>query len=86
MADKKKSFADTIEAEIFHEAAGYVKDKVKRKILKIGEVSISFLTAFLLIIVGMVELIGTHFPILQGGYNYLLFGVFFLVAGMILKQ
>lgn len=83
--DKKKSFTETIEAEILHHAQDYVKEKVTKKIIRVGEVSVSFLLGFILLIIGIVEIVGKTFPVLEGGFNYLIFGILFLLVGFMLK-
>lgn len=85
MGKKESSVFERLEAEVVSEASDFVKEKVTKKIIKVGEVSVSFLLAFVLIIVGVAELIGSFVPVLAGGFNYLLMGVLFLVIGGILK-
>lgn len=82
---KKKSAFERLEGEIITETENYVKGRFKRNMLKLGEVSLAFLAGFLLITVGMVELIAVYFPILEGGFNYLLMGILFLLVGILLK-
>ncbi|MEC8339292.1 MAG: hypothetical protein VXZ40_01595 [Nanoarchaeota archaeon] len=82
---KKKTFFDRVEEKGLEMAGDYVKDRVTKKIIRISEMSFAFLMAGILLTIGIVELVATFFPILQGGWNYALFGVFFLIVGLILK-
>ncbi len=82
---KKKSFFETVETEVLHEAQDYVRDKVAKRALKIGEMSAAFLLGFILLIVGVAEFLEFVFPILEGGFNYLILGVLFILVGVILR-
>lgn len=85
MAKEKSSFFEKLEAEVVKEAGDYVKQKVKKKAIRIGEVSLSFLFAFVLIIIGLAQMLASFVPFLENGLNYLLLGVLFLLIGMMLK-
>ncbi len=82
---KKKSFFEKLEAEIINDAGAYVKDKVTRKVIRVGEVSIAFLFAFILIIIGIAQLLEGFFPILENGLNYIVLGFLFFLIALILK-
>lgn len=85
MAKKQQSTFERIEAEVFREAGNYVKDKVRKKVYRIGEMSLAFLFAFVLIIIGLAQFIGSLVPYLDNGLNYMLLGALFLIIGLILK-
>ncbi len=86
MAEKeKKSIFERLEEEVIQEVGDCVKNKVKKKLFRIGEMSVAFLVGFLLIIVGVVELTAFYLPVLDNGLSYLLFGGMFLLIGLILK-
>lgn len=85
MAKEKKSAFEKLEAEIVHEAGEFVKEKVKRKVLRIGEISILIILGFMLISFGIASLLANYYPILSGGYSYLLIGVLFLIISYIMK-
>lgn len=88
MAKKKKNsegFFESVEAEILREAGEHIKEKIKKKAIRIGEMSLAFLFAFVLIIIGVAQFLGTLVPYLDNGLNYLLLGVLFLIIGLILK-
>lgn len=85
MKMKKKSFFETVETEVLHEAQDYVRDKIAKRALKIGEMSSAFLLGFILLIIGVAEFLESAFPILDGGFNYLLLGVLFILVGMLLR-
>lgn len=82
---KKKGVFERLEAEVISETENYVKNKVKKNVIKFGEISVAFLVGFLLIVIGVVELIGVYFPSLSGGFNYLIIGVLFLIVAILLK-
>lgn len=82
---KQKGVFEKLEAEVISETEDFIKGKFKKNMLKLGEVSIAFLTGFLLVIIGLVELLAVYYPNLAGGFNYLLIGVLFLIVGLLLK-
>jgi hypothetical protein len=82
---KKKTLFDRLEEKGFGMAEDYVKEKVTKKIIRIGEMSVSFLLAAIFLAIGIVELSAHFLPILQGGWNYLVFGLVFLLIALILK-
>lgn len=82
---KQKGVFEKLEAEVISETEDFIKGKFKKNMLKLGEVSIAFLTGFLLVVVGLVELLAVYYPNLSGGFNYLLIGVLFLIVGLLLK-
>ena len=82
---KKKSFIETIEGEAIHEAEDYFKNKIRKRAIKISEMSASFLLGFILLIIGVAEFMSAQFPILEGGFNYLILGIIFILIGLILR-
>jgi uncharacterized membrane protein HdeD (DUF308 family) len=82
---KKKTLFDRVEEKGVEMARDYVKEKVTKKIIRIGEMSIAFLLAAIFLTIGIVELTAHFLPFLQGGWNYLIFGIFFLIIALILK-
>ncbi len=82
----KKSFFERVEAEIVSGAENYVKEKVKKKLFKLGEVSLFIFLSFVLISFGLAFLIGKYFPTLNGGFNFLVLGVIFLLVGYLLNR
>lgn len=82
---KKKTLFDKIEEKGFEMAGDYIKEKVTKKIVRIGEMSVAFLLAAIFLAIGIVELTAHFLPVLQGGWNYLIFGVVFLLIALILK-
>ncbi|MCA9487088.1 hypothetical protein H6501_06130 [Candidatus Woesearchaeota archaeon] len=83
MGDKK--IFERFEAELVHQAKGYVRDRVTKKLIQIGEVSLAFFMAFLLLVLGLAQILGTYVSFLSGGWNYLLLGACFLLVGLVLK-
>jgi len=85
MKKKNPSFFESIEGEVVREAGEYVKDKVKTKLLRIGEISILAILAFILISFGIATILENTFPILSGGFSFILLGVIFLLISFSLK-
>jgi len=81
----KKGFFEKVEAEVVNQAKGYVKEKITNKIIKYGEISILVLLSFILISIGISSILANTFPILSGGYSYILLGVVFLLISLALK-
>lgn len=86
MGKESKSFFEKVEGEILQGAQNYVKEKVTKKIIKIGEFSVMVFMAFILICFGVAYLIGHYFPLLDNGLNFILLGVIFLIVGFIIKM
>lgn len=85
MKKKNPSFFESIEGEVVREASEYVKGKVKSKLLRIGEVSILVILAFILISFGIANIIAFTFPLLSNGYSFVLLGFLFLLISFSLK-
>lgn len=81
---KKKSFMDTVEAEVVDAAKNYVGEKIKKKVIKIGEFSILAFLAMMLISFGLAQLIGAYFPMLSNGLNYIILGVVYFLVGLMI--
>jgi len=81
----KKTLFEKVEAEVINETKDYFKSKVQKKIIRIGELSILILISFILISIGVSAIIGNMFPILAGGYSYLLIGILLLLISYLLK-
>jgi hypothetical protein len=84
MAQKKGIF-ERITGEIVGKAEDYVVEKVKRRIIRIGEISIFLLLSFVMISFGLATLAGTYIPVLANGLNFMLLGVIYLFIAMLLK-
>jgi uncharacterized membrane protein YkvI len=82
----KKSFFEKVEAEVVSAGKAYLGEKIKKNLIKFGEVSVLIVLAIFLITFGIGDLIGFYFPILANGLNYLILGVLFLVVGMLLSR
>ena len=78
---KKSSFFERVEAEVINEAGEYIKEKAKRKLIHIGELSILVILGVFLITFGLGKVIETHVPYMDGGYSYLALGLLFLIIG-----
>jgi hypothetical protein len=82
---QKKSFFEKVEAEVVSAGKSYVEQKVKKNLIKFGEISILVILAMFLITFGIGNLIGFYFPVLANGLNYVILGVIFLLVGMLLN-
>jgi hypothetical protein len=79
---------EKIEAEVLSEAHDYMNYKtnqVKRKAIRIGEISALVLLGFFLLSFGAAALLATYFPALSGGYSYVILGVVFVVISLMIK-
>lgn len=81
----KKNIVEKIENQIFEQTKDYVKSKLVRKALRIGEVSILVILGFFLISFGIAKIIGFYYPFLDFGLNFVLLGLIFLIIGFFLK-
>lgn len=81
----KKGVFETLEAQVVEEAGNFVRDKVKTKALRIGEISLLIILGFILISFGLANLLGNYYPVLNNGFNYLLIGIVFLIVSFSLK-
>jgi len=77
----KKGFFEKVEAEVVSATKSYVEEKVKKKAIKIGEVSVLVVLAMFLISFGLAQLLGFCFPIISNGLNFLILGVVYLAVG-----
>ena len=68
-----------------NEAGEYIRSKVKKKVLRFGEISILIMLGFILISFGIANILASFYPLLSGGYNYLIVGILFLMASFLLK-
>ena len=86
--EKPKSFFEKLEGEIVHEAEDYISykaEKVKQKVLRIGEISLLIILGFFLISVGLAFLMAAYVPILGNGFSFLILGVIFLLISFLMK-
>ncbi|MDA3855425.1 MAG: hypothetical protein PF569_04145 [Candidatus Woesearchaeota archaeon] len=81
----EKGVFETLEAQVVEEAGNFVKDKIKSKALRVGEISLLIILGFILISFGLANLLGSYYPILDTGFNYLIIGVVFLIVSFSLK-
>jgi len=81
----KKSLFEKVEAEVIDAGKEYVETKIKRKAIRIGEISVLVILAFILISIGLSQLIANTYPTLTGGYSYILLGFIYLLVGFLLN-
>jgi hypothetical protein len=81
-----KSFFKKIEDEIVDEAEEFIKEKVEKKAIRIGELSVFAVTAYAMFVLGITHLLERFFPVLQGGYSYILMGGVFLIMFLIINN
>jgi len=77
---------EAVEGEIAETAKGYFQTKFKDKLIKYGEISILALLGFLMISIGIAEVIATYIHQLSGGFSYLVLGILLLLAALLLKM
>ena len=82
---KKKSFFEGVRDELLENAQDYMETKVKRKLIRVGEMSFAFLFAGVLLVIGIAELLASFVPYFDTGLNYLVLGILFLFIGLLLK-
>ena len=85
VSKKKSSVFEKVEAEVMEAAEDYVKKKVVRRAVKLGEFSVLALLALILISVGIAQLIGFYYPQFDNGLNYLFLGFLMMIAGFIIR-
>lgn len=86
MVKSSKSFFEKVEAQVVEGAESYVKDKVKKKLIQFGEFSVLVFLSFIMISFGIAYLIGSYFPPLDNGLNFILMGMIFLVLSMLVRM
>ncbi len=82
---KKRSFSEVIEAEVFRVAGDYVKEKVTRRLIKIGEVSVLIFMGFVLISFGLAQIMENYIPILDGGFGFMILGIVLFLLSATLR-
>ena len=85
VAKKKKGFTEALEAEVLHETGEYVKDKFRKKAIRIGEMSAAFILGMFLIAIGVALFLESVFPELEGGISFIILGVIFILVGVLLR-
>ncbi len=82
---QKKSFFEKVEAQVIGKTEDYIKEKVQKKLYRIGEFSILIVLGFFLISFGIAQLIAYFFPILSNGWSFLIIGVILLLIAMLMN-
>lgn len=82
---KEKSFLESLEAEVVKSAGEFVKEKVRKKAIVIGEISILLILSAMMFSFGLASFIGYSWPILDNGLNYFIVGIFFMTISYFLK-
>jgi len=82
---EKKGFFQKIEDGVVNAAEDYVKEKVQKKIYRIGEFSILVVLGFFLIAFGISLLISYYFPVLKNGFSFVIMGLFLLLIAYFMK-
>lgn len=85
MVKKEKSAFEKVEAQVVSAAGSYIKEKVTRKLLKLGEFSILVFLAFIMISFGIAIIMGNYFPQLNNGLNFILLGMIYLIIGFLIR-
>lgn len=82
---QKKSFFQSVEAEVINSARDFVKEKVEKKLYRIGEFSILIVLGFFLVSFGIAQLVAYLFPVLANGWSFIIFGSLLLVIAMLMR-
>lgn len=85
MVKEKRGIFERVEAEVVDAAKAYAGEKIKKNLIKFGEISALVVLAMFLISFGIADLLGFYFPELANGLNYVILGVLFLLVGMLLN-
>ncbi len=85
MGKEKSSFIEKLEAEVVRSAENYVVDKVKKKIIRISEISVFVVLGLFLISFGLAMVVGYYFPVIDNGINFLIIGILFLMISFFLR-
>lgn len=71
-----------LEKKIFQETA----NEMKQKGIKLAEISVLLALALILVSIGIAEMIGYYFPLLENGANYLILGFIFIIGAYLLEK
>lgn len=85
MVKEKKGFFERVESEVTNAVKTYAAEKIKKNLIKFGEISALVVVAIFLISFGVADLAAYYFPILANGLSYVLLGVLFLIIGMLIS-
>jgi hypothetical protein len=81
---KQKTMIEQLEGEVIKGAEELIKGTIKRKIIRIGEISVLIFMAFVMISFGLGQLIAFYMPILANGLSFMILGVLFLLISFIM--
>jgi len=82
----KKTFFEKVEAQVVEAGSDYLNRKIKKKLFRLGEVSMFIFLSFVLISIGLAFLIGKYFPLVDSGLNFIILGIIFLLVGVLLNK
>ncbi len=85
MVKEKKGIFERVEAEVVSAAKSYASEKIKKNLIKFGEISALVVLAMFLISFGIADLIAFYVPALANGLSYVILGVLFLLVGMLMN-
>ena len=64
----------------------FVEEKITKRLIKFGEVSIAFLLGFVLLLVGIAQYLAYVFSFLENGLNYIVLGTFLVLLAYVLNK
>ena len=76
--------AEQLEAEVVEGVEEFVKGTIKRKVIRIGEISVLIFMGFVMIAFGLGHLLAFYVPALSNGFSFLVLGVLFLLISFIM--
>lgn len=82
---QKKGFFEKVEAQVVGAAEDYVKEKVQKRLYRVGEFSILVVLGFFLVSLGIANLIAFYFPVLGNGLSYVIFGIILLLIAYFMR-
>ncbi len=77
---------EKLEKEILKETKEYVKNDVKKRFIKLAEVSVIIFLGFISLTIGLAELLGNFFKVLDNGFNYIIIGFLYILIGFLLEK
>lgn len=82
---KKETLLEKVEGEVIDETKSYVDRKIKRKAIRLGEISVLIVLSFIMLSIGISMILAKIYPVLDNGYSYILLGLTYLLIGYFLK-
>lgn len=82
---EKKGFFEKVEAQVIGKAEDYVKEKVQKKLYRVGEFSVLVVLGFFLVSFGIANIVAFYFPVLSNGWSFIIFGFILLLVAYFMR-